>query len=98
MKLPKSYYDDINTAISVRQMPSTSFSFTKKKGWIYINHLASGHYFSFFRKKSVEISTLNHQWEDKETFRTKLYGGAVEEKSNWQDVMDSFREWLEGIQ
>ena len=98
MKLPETYYNDINNAISKWNIPPASFSFTKKKGWVYVNHLASGHFFSFFRKKSVEISTLNHQWENKETFRTKFHGGIIEEKGNWQDVINSFKEWLAGIQ
>ena len=98
MKLPKVYYEQINEAITERKIPIQLLSYTKKRGWIYINHLPSGGYFSFFRKKSVEISTHNHQWEDREVFKTKFSGGIVEDKESWDEVIVSFREWLKDIQ
>ena len=72
MKLPKAYYEQINKAIAKQQIPSQSFSYIKKRGWVYINHIPSGDYFSFFRKKSVAISAHNHQWENREVFKTKF--------------------------
>ena len=97
MKLPKVYYEQINKAIAKQQIPSQSFSYIKKRGWVYINHIPSGDYFSFFRKKSVAISAHNHQWENREVFKTKFSGGIIEEKGSWEDVMVSFTSWLKAF-
>ena len=97
MKLPKAYYEQINEAITNREIPLQSFSYTKKRGWVYLNHLPSGSYFSFFRKKSVVIHEQNHQWENREVFKTKIAGGPIEERENWEGVMASFTSWLKNI-
>lgn len=94
MKLPKAYYQQINEAITQNQMPLQFFSLIKKKGWIYINHSPSEQFFSFFRKKTVEISTENHQWEQKELFKSKTSSGKITEYHNWEQVLTHFTSWL----
>ncbi len=97
MKLPRIYYEQINEAINRQKIPLKSFSFTKKRGWIYINHHPSDRYFSFFRKKSVTISSQTHQWESSETFKIKPSDGDPQQKEHWQGVMESLMAWLADI-
>ena len=97
MKLPGTYYQQINEAITQRKMPLDLFSLTKKRGWIYINYIPDNSYFSFFRKKSVTISEANHQWENQEIFKIKPSDGNHQQKENWQEVMASLSDWLKEI-
>ncbi len=94
MRLTKTFYNQLTHQIEVAGKTLDQFSFVKKKGWIIIYHDASKEYFSFIGKKSIEITTDNHQWEEKQIFKMKISDQQVINLDHWENVLSQFHTWV----
>ncbi len=98
MKLTKTYYDQIIKQINCTSLSVEDFSFVKKKGWVYVKYIDNAIYFSFFRKKIVNISNDHHQWEKQDIFKVKTTSTQkAVEASSWSHVLQLFASWLNEI-
>lgn len=94
MKFLKSEYDQFIVAIKKHEFHENDFTFTKKRGMLYVEHQLTKATFCFFRKKESSLNS-NLQFEDKITY----YVGPKKEKliESWELLMNQFDSWLKNI-
>jgi hypothetical protein len=92
MKLLKTQYQDILSALDELSIAHERLSLVKKRGRIKIQIENINSSFYFFRRKSVSITT-EHQWEKSEHYEVTI-DGKVSVTMGWDQVMVMIKSWL----
>jgi len=95
MRFLQTEYKSIIQTITKAGLTEAHFSFVKKKGHLYINHLESNTHFYFFRKTAT-ILNADKQWEKSKSYKFGI-GKNEEVSENWEDVLKAFQLWLKEL-
>jgi len=92
MKFKQAEHDEFKAVIEEQGLDYSSLSFTKKKGWLAINHENRSGRFMYHRKSETQLSN-DGRWLEKDKFFTKA-DNTRKEYDQFQSVLDDFRRWL----
>ncbi|MFT4987228.1 MAG: hypothetical protein ACI8U0_002875, partial [Flavobacteriales bacterium] len=84
MKFTQEEHDAFKKEIIASGKEYHEFSFTKKKGWLSINHPNSSNPFLYHRKSETQI-TIEGQWVEHEKYFSEMNNNK-EEYSDFQKV------------
>lgn len=96
MKLLQNQYQDIIQTLNEFNISTEKLSLVKKKGRIKIYIEGVGPHFEFFRRKSVSLTPIDHQWEKSEHYELNV-AGSIALAADWAEVVTQFRKWLEAL-
>lgn len=93
MKLLQHQYQDIIHTLNEFNINTEKLSLVKKKGRIKISIEGVDPHFEFFRRKSVSLTPIDHQWQKSEHYELNI-SGSVASAADWGEVVSQFRKWL----
>lgn len=95
MRFLQSEYKSIVATLLANSHSEDEFSFTKKRGKLWITHLASNNQFFFFRNTTT-ILNADRQWEKKSEYK---FGEKKEEfdAEDFDTVLSVFKNWLKKL-
>ena len=96
MKFVHHHRTAILKALSEEGFEELDFDFVKKRGRIHIRFKYNAHQFSYLRVKETQLDQ-NLQWQEMESFKIKLDQHKEYPVSDWNQVMNAFRQWLSSI-
>lgn len=97
MKFPKFHYELILKKIKLNGFTLEEFFLVKRKGWIRIEHPASGEFFTYFKKKETRINQDSKQWEHDVFFKIKMNNSAEIVEPTFDSMLQQFDNWLKAL-
>lgn len=97
MKFLDAHRNDILTLFSDLGLEATSFSFSKKKGRVIIQHEKSKDRFSYYQKLDFDMDMKTKQRIDLSVFEVKMDSQNTIIIATWSLVLEKLKSWLTSL-
>ena len=98
MKFPKLHHERVLEVIESNGLKIEDFYLVKRKGWIRIEHLHSGDFFNYFKKKETIIDPDSKQWVNNMFFKIKRSGEPDSIEPTFEMMIDQLDKWIRKLQ